>query len=306
VLEKSTVIQDRGHALPSFMKRLYLRPFACLSVLICILSTPAGRADPVSAVQLLRVSGCAGALPAMRPLQHNVRLDRAAALWSAGGSPLTAAARSGYQAGAAVGLRLRGSDDAIMRSLRQTRCRAVAPESLRDIGVFRSGAQYWLVLASAGTAVPAPPQLLADRAQTSTVALRVLDKVNAVRARGTRCGDRSLGPAPPLQLSGTLGSVATGHAVDMAQHDYFEHVDLSGHSPADRVRASGYRYQLVGENIAYGPATADEVVAGWLHSPGHCQNIMDPRFVEMGLAYAPGQGTRRGLYWDQELATPAK
>jgi uncharacterized protein YkwD len=255
-------------------------------------------------VQLLRASGCAGELPTMRPLQHNVLLDRAAALWSAGGSPLTAAVRSGYQAGSVVGLRLQGSDDAIMRSLRRTRCSAVAPESLRDIGVHRSGAQYWLVLAAAATTSPVRSPVPADRTQTSAVALRVLDEVNAVRAKGTRCGDRPLGPAPPLQLSGTLGSAAAEHALDMAQHDYFEHVDRGGHSPADRARAIGYRYKLIGENIAYGPASADEVVSGWLHSPGHCENIMDPRFLEMGLAYAPGQGTRRGLYWDQELATP--
>jgi len=92
----------------------------------------------------------------------------------------------------------------------------------------------------------------------------------------------------------------------MARHDYFEHVDLKGDSPADRVRARGYHEKLVGENIAYGPASADEVVAGWLHSPGHCENIMDPRFVEMGLAYAPGQRDMPGLYWDQVLATPAR
>jgi uncharacterized protein YkwD len=287
------------------MKRL-LHPFGCLLVLICTFCGPESWADPVSALQLLRVSGCAGVLPALQPLQHNVRLDRAAALWSAGGSLLTAAERSGYQAGSAVGLRLRGPDDAIMRTLRQTRCRAVAVQSLRDIGVNRSGAQYWVVIASAGAIAPARPQLLAVASQTSKVASRVLDEVNAVRARGARCGDRSFGPAPPLQLSGTLRSAAAEHAVDMAQHDYFEHVDLSGHSPADRVRATGYKDKLVGENIAYGPASAAEVVAGWLHSPGHCENIMDPRFIEMGLAYAPGQGTRRGLYWDQVLATPAK
>jgi uncharacterized protein YkwD len=298
------------------MKR-FLHPFGCLLVLICTFCGPQSWADPVSALQLLRVSGCAGVLPALQPLQHNVRLDRAAALWSAGGSLSTAAERSGYEAGSAVGLRLRGPDDAIMRTLRRTRCRAVALQSLRDIGVYRNGAQYWVVIASAGTtapertaaaetAAPAQPQLLAVAAQTSKVASRVLEEVNTVRARGTRCGDRSFAPAPPLQLSSTLYSAASEHVVDMARHDYFEHVDLSGHSPADRVRATGYRYKLVGENIAYGPASADEVVAGWLHSPGHCENIMDPRFVEMGLAYAPGQGTRRGLYWDQELAAPAK
>ena len=111
-------------------------------------------------------------------------------------------------------------------------------------------------------------------------------------------------PAPPLIFSGALTGVALGHANDMADHDYFEHKDLAGQSPADRVRASGYSEKLVGENIAYGPGTIDEVVQGWLDSPGHCENIMDPRFVEMGIAYAPGRATRHGLYWVQLFAEP--
>ncbi len=142
--------------------------------------------------------------------------------------------------------------------------------------------------------------------QPSTSAAHVLQLVNEVRANGARCGAKSFGPAPPLQPSGTLDSVASQHAVDMARHDYFEHLDRSGRSPADRVRATGYREILVGENIAYGPASADEAVAGWLHSTGHCENIMDPRFVEMGIAVAPGQGVKHGLYWDQVLTEPAK
>jgi uncharacterized protein YkwD len=99
----------------------------------------------------------------------------------------------------------------------------------------------------------------------------------------------------PVTLSAVLTEVASAHALDMAEHDYFEHVDLSGQSPADRVRSVGYREKLVGENIAYGPETVDEVVRGWLDSPGHCENIMDPRFAQMGIAVAPGRSTRRGL-----------
>jgi uncharacterized protein YkwD len=133
---------------------------------------------------------------------------------------------------------------------------------------------------------------------------RALELVNEVRARGTRCGAHSFGPAPPVALSGTLASVALGHAADMAQHGYFEHEDRAGQSPADRVRAVGYREKLVGENIAYGPETVEEVVRGWLDSPGHCENIMDPRFAEMGIGYASGRSTRHGLYWVQVLATP--
>jgi len=90
----------------------------------------------------------------------------------------------------------------------------------------------------------------------------------------------------------------------MAEHDYFEHRDLNGQSPADRVRAVGYREKLVGENIAYGPKSLEEVVQGWLDSPGHCENIMDPRFAEMGIAYVAGRSGRHGLYWVQVFAEP--
>ena len=140
-------------------------------------------------------------------------------------------------------------------------------------------------------------------AASSNLANRALELVNQVRARGTHCGDELFGPAPALTLSGTLDDVALGHANDMAQKNYFEHVDPAGHSPADRVRATGYQEKLVGENIAYGPKTVDEVVQGWLDSPGHCENIMDPRFAEMGLALAPGR-VKHGLYWVQLFAEP--
>ena len=141
-------------------------------------------------------------------------------------------------------------------------------------------------------------------AQPPVLASRALQLVNEVRARGTRCGQHSFGPAPPLTLSETLADVAFGHAVDMADQNYFAHEDLAGHSPADRVRAIGYAEKLVGENIAYGPRTIEEVVQGWLDSPGHCENIMDPRFAEMGIANATGRASRHGLYWVQVLAAP--
>ncbi len=331
------------------MKYLSLRALGCLGLLGGGLVTSATWADPVSAVQLLRISGCGGIMPAIAPLQHNWQLDRAAAAWATGGSAATAAGRSGYQARFTVGLRLSGPDDSILQSLRRTRCRMVADRSLRDVGVYRRGPQSWLVIAAPNaervatslsnpaptwrtltpTPVPTPapvlpaapaPEPAVDEppartfgyatapslARPAPPGTRVLQLVNEVRATGTRCGENSFGPAPPLQRSAMLDGAAAQHALDMAQHDYFEHVDLSGHSPADRLRAAGYKDQLVGENIAYGPSTAEEVVAGWLHSPGHCENIMDPRFVEMGLALAPGQGPRRGLYWDQEFAETAK
>jgi len=153
-------------------------------------------------------------------------------------------------------------------------------------------------------ASPQPPRSSASPTLSPILATRALQLVNNVRARGTRCGNELFGPAPPVTLSSTLGRVAFGHADDMATNNYFEHRDLSGKSPSDRVRATGYQEKLVGENIAYGPKSVDEVVQGWLDSPGHCENIMDPRFVEMGLGYAKSHDSKHALYWVQVLATP--
>jgi uncharacterized protein YkwD len=260
------------------------------------LSTGAAGADAESAVQVLREGGCGGILPAAQPLHRSAQLDRAAEQWASGRTPAAAAERSGYPAESATGLHINGPDSATVQLLRQSSCRAVTDRTLHDIGIYRHGADTWLLLASAYVA-PA-------KSQAPALAIQALQLVNEVRARGARCGERSFGPAPPVRLSDALSGVALGHASDMAVHDYFEHEDLAGHSPADRVRAAGYHEKLVGENIAYGPMSTEEVVKGWLDSPGHCENIMDPRFAEMGIAFAAGQASKRGLYWVQVLADP--
>lgn len=254
------------------------------------------RADAVSAVQVLREGGCGGTLPPARPLHHDARLDRAAEQWAAGNSPTAAVEHSGYPAEATSTVHITGPESSTMMLLRRSGCRAVSDQRLQDIGIYRRGLDSWLVL---GSSVVVPPA-----SQAPVLANRALQLINEVRARGARCGERSFGPAPPVKLSGTLDGVALGHAADMAEHNYFEHQDLAGHSPADRVRAVGYREKLVGENIAYGPKSTEEVVQGWLDSPGHCENIMDPRFAEMGIAFAAGQKSKHGLYWVQVLAAP--
>jgi uncharacterized protein YkwD len=254
------------------------------------------QADALSAVQVLREGGCGGLMRAAAPLHHSVALDRAAERWADGLTLAAAAQAGGYAADATTGFRASGSDTDLIGVLRRSSCHSVLNRDLQDIGVYRRGADNWVVLASRYT--------LPDRSQTQALAARALELVNQVRANGTRCGQRSFGPTSPVTLSATLATVALGHAADMAEHDYFEHQDLMGHSPAQRVRAAGYAENLVGENIAYGPKSVDEVVQGWLDSPDHCENIMDPRFAQMGIAFAPGQLSRRGLYWVQLLAVP--
>jgi len=266
--------------------------FAMLAALAAAAAT---HHDPLGSVQVLREGGCGGIVPAAPALQPNALLDRAAQQWAAGRPLSEATLHSGYLAESASGVHTTGPESGIVQQLRRTSCVTVTNRSFRDIGIYRRGADTWFVLASR-YAVP-------SSTQAPALAARALELVNAARARGARCGERSFAPAPPVTLSGTLAGVALGHASDMAVNNYFEHADLTGHTPADRVRAVGYREKLVGENIAFGPRTAEEVVQGWLDSPGHCENIMDPRFAEMGIAYAAGHA-KRGLYWVQVLAAP--
>jgi uncharacterized protein YkwD len=252
--------------------------------------------DALSEIQVLRAGGCGGLMPAAAPLHHTHALDQAAEQWAHGVALSAAVQSGGYAADVATGLRISDANADMISTLRRSSCRALLNGEFQDIGIYRRGSNYWLVLSSRYT--------LPDRSQAPALAARALTLINQVRASGTRCGQRWFAPTSPVTLSATLATVALGHAADMAVHDYFEHEDLSGHSPAQRVRAVGYQEKLVGENIAYGPKSIDEVVRGWLDSPDHCENIMDPRFAQMGIAYAPGQHARRGLYWVQVLAAP--
>jgi uncharacterized protein YkwD len=282
-----------------------------LVLLTGLVSAPAALGDALSAVQTLREGGCGGIVPAARPLRHEVLLDRAAWQWAEGRALAAAAESNGYASGSAAGVHVSGPDSSILQLLIRSGCGALTSRSLRDIGVYRQGTDVWLVMAGVVSTRPVAPAAARTVApprappttHTASSAARALQLVNDVRAHGARCGERSFPPAPPMTLSAALEGVALGHAADMAGNNYFAHENLAGQSPADRVRAVGYPERLVGENIAYGPASVEETVQGWLDSPGHCENIMDPRFAEMGLGYAAGQAARRGLYWVQLLAS---
>ena len=289
-----------------------------LLLLMAVTLSGTARADALAAVQTLRAGGCGGIVPLARPLRRSAALERTAAEWAHGSTLATAAALNGYGE-PPESVHLISPDASLLEVLRRSECRILTSQSLRDIGVYHHGEDYWLVLAGVAVmpvrAFPSPgpgprsapaarPPAAGAAASAPRLAARALELINEARARGARCGRRQFAPAPPVTLSRTLDGVALGHAADMAEHNYFEHQDLTGQSPADRVRASGYRESLAGENIAYGPNSVEEAVQGWLDSPDHCENIMDPRFAQMGIASAAGRSARQGLYWVQLLAEP--
>jgi uncharacterized protein YkwD len=70
-----------------------------------------------------------------------------------------------------------------------------------------------------------------------------------------------------------------------------------------RVESAGFGdHRIVGENIAAGAMTVEEVTQGWLSSPAHCENIMDGRFTLIGIGYAENPRTRSAVFWTQVFA----
>jgi uncharacterized protein YkwD len=126
-------------------------------------------------------------------------------------------------------------------------------------------------------------------------------RINAARAAGRRCGARSMGPAAPLLWNEQLRAAAAAHSSDMARRNYLEHRSPEGREVSDRVAAARYRWKSVGENLVGGDRSIAEAVDGWLASPERCENLMDPRFVDVAVACAARPGSEWGTYWTMVL-----
>lgn len=174
---------------------------------------------------------------------------------------------------------------------------------MRLVAVTLACCIFALALAANRASAGNRDETFVGRASTAVVQGRVLELVNEARTRGRRCGQERFAPTMPLEASTLLDEAARRHARDMARHRYFSHRGRDGSEPKQRLSRLGYRSRLTGENIAYGPESAEEVVAGWLASPGHCANIMEPRIREMGIGFAVDD-SRGAIYWVQTLAWP--
>lgn len=124
----------------------------------------------------------------------------------------------------------------------------------------------------------------------------LLQLINDVRKKGCRCGDTYYAPAPAVSWNSQLEQASLSHSNDMYANKYFAHASQDGSNPGNRIEGAGYRWRVYGENIAFGYRNEQEVVDGWIKSPGHCKNIMNKAFKEMGVS-------RVGDYWTQDFAT---
>jgi uncharacterized protein YkwD len=105
----------------------------------------------------------------------------------------------------------------------------------------------------------------------------------------------------PLKLSPKLCEATAIHARDMAKHQKLDHTGSDGSTVADRVKRVGYIYVRVGENIARGQRTVDQVMDTWMKSPGHRANILAD-YTEMGAARIEDEEGRN--YWCVNFGIP--
>ncbi len=134
---------------------------------------------------------------------------------------------------------------------------------------------------------PAEPVQTTPDASISAIEQAVLDLTNAERQKAG---------LQPLQADRNLMNSARQKSTDMASNNYFSHTSPTYGSPFDQMKANGVTYKSAAENIAMGQRTAEEVVKGWMESPGHRQNILTPGFTHIGIGF-----DKNGNYWTQQF-----
>lgn len=146
--------------------------------------------------------------------------------------------------------------------------------------------------------VPSPTGYVTHCKVDAAEALRL---INAARAAGHSCGWKRMPPAPALRWDPSLQSVAAAYSGDMARRNYFDHRSPEGRTVRDRVAHTPYKSRSVGENLAGGDPNVRSAVDGWLDSPAHCENFMNPEFNQVAVACVGRAHSQWGTYWTMLL-----
>jgi uncharacterized protein YkwD len=174
----------------------------------------------------------------------------------------------------------------------------VMKQDFRDlgIGVVRFGGQTLYTLLFAVPEADYYRERTAALKDLAVVRQGVLERVNAERRKAGR---------RPLALDARLDEAAERHAEDMLARDYFAHESPEGKTVRQRAVAAGYDWQAIGENIAEGQLSVDQVMQGWMESPHHRDNILSRDFTQLGVGLAMGEGPKGfRVVWVQTFGYP--
>jgi len=136
---------------------------------------------------------------------------------------------------------------------------------------------------------PPPPAVV----QVTDVQAPVVASVNEQRAAWGIGG---------VVADSRLTNAAQSHANDMANRSMMTHTGSDGSSAGQRITLQGYGWSTWAENVAAGQSTPGDVVAAWLNSTGHRDNIANRDMANIGVAAA--KGADGVTYWAMVLAAP--
>ncbi len=187
-----------------------------------------------------------------------------------------------------------GSRFAAHRGLRRARCVAAAAGVLLCAATGAAGASDEALGEQAGTAINAARERIADC------------EAGPMQVASAASGGGGATERPRLRWNALLAQAAARHAGAMARTRLFDHVGPDGSTVRERVSATGYRWQLLGENLAAGHSDIREAVDAWLRSRSHCAALLDARYTEFGLARIESDSPADafGVYWTLVLGRP--
>jgi len=92
----------------------------------------------------------------------------------------------------------------------------------------------------------------------------------------------------PLSENPILSAAAQAKGADMLNRDYWAHIAPDGTQPWKFFIDFGYKYRYAGENLARDFSNPSSAVDAWMASPTHKENLLSPRYKEVGIAVIEG------------------
>ena len=268
------------------------RPLWCLTPLLLCGSLLSAQAQVSAADRLDRTVQAAFSKCGLH-LSLSAPLNQAALDQLKGYKTQDALTRQGYRAHTAHGVRFTYHGDQ----------KWVGGSLLERCGTFQAFKEYGLATDGVKAAIVVAQPAWVDLSRRWQEAF--LAATNTARFQGQKCGGTLMNAAPPLKWDTRLEAAGDRHVRDMITLNFRGHVNPTDNSRAQQ-RAEQYGFVgTVGENIAYGPLTAQDAVKQLLTSPEHCKNMMDPRWTHFGGSV--GNGTTKTLfatYWVQVFGRP--
>lgn len=101
--------------------------------------------------------------------------------------------------------------------------------------------------------------------------------------------ERAARGLPTLAIDPLLKKAAEKKLADIFKNQYFNHNAPDGTKFSAWVKEAGYTYTIVGENLAMGFGTNEQIINAWMDSPKHRENILKGKYKDIGIAIAKGK-----------------